>query len=54
MQPSLQFETHVGGGESSDNHIGFGIGLDEILGVFVSNLNHVVTHEISVEHIDFV
>ena len=54
VQHLVEFKASVGGGESGDDHIGFGVGFDKILGVLESDFNDVVTHQVGVEHGDFV
>ena len=54
IQYLVQLETCISGGKRGDDHIGFGIGCDEILGVLILNLDHVVTHQVGVEHVDFI
>ena len=54
IQHIVKFKPSLGSGESGDDHIRLGIGCNEILVVFVVDLDHFITHESSVEHIDFV
>jgi hypothetical protein len=41
---NIKLETGIGGGESSNDHVGFGIGFDEIVRILVSDFDDVVTH----------
>ena len=54
IQHPVEFETGISSGKGSDDYVRFGVGLDGILVVLVTKLDHFVAYESHVENIDFI